>query len=237
MPSPQHLELAQHLATDGVAQLFKLDPSPLNLGLPNYYFTPGTLNGAAIVYQGITYTPFPITVTGFEYTTQGTQPRPKLSVSNIGGLFTGLVISANDLVGAKLTRLRTFTRFLDNGSTPDPDAHWPSETYIVDRKSAHTKTTIEWELATPLDNKNLKIPGRLALKNSCFQRYRRWDGTEFDYSKATCPYTGTAYFNVVGASVILPQNDQCGKRLSDCRNRFGQGATLPFAGFPAMQRI
>jgi lambda family phage minor tail protein L len=258
--STQHIELAQHLATDTVVQLFSLDCSSIIANgafLGVYNFTPGVLgqtmfsstSGAptpyladtTLYYQGVAYTPFPIQVSGFERTTQGTQPRPKLSVSNIGGFMAGLVITGGDLLGARLTRIRTFLRFLDGQPQADPDAHWPPEIWIVDRKSGQNKTTIEWELATPLDNKNLKLPGRLALKNSCAQRYRIWNAAlgAFDYSRATCPYTGGAMWTVQGQTTTDPTQDLCGKRLSDCRNRFGTGLniTLPFAGFPGMSPI
>jgi lambda family phage minor tail protein L len=176
-------------------------------------------------------------VQGFELTSQGSQPRPTLSLSNIGGFAAGLVIAGGDLLGAKLSRIRTFQRFLDGQPEADPNAYFGPQTYIVDRKSAHNKTIIEWELATPLDNKNLKIPGRLALQNCCMQRYRIWNGSMFDYSKATCPYSGTFMWTLQGQSTSDPTKNQCGKRLSDCRNRFGLGATLPYAGFPGMNAI
>jgi lambda family phage minor tail protein L len=236
MTSTQHLSLAQHLATDVVIQLFTLDLTVLNTGYGVYSFTPGTLNGEVISYQGVGYTPIPIQATGFELTSQGAQPRPKLTISNIGGFAASLVIGASDLLGANLYRLRTFQRFLDGQPDADPDAHWPQDQYVVDRKSAQNKTTIEFELATQMDAKNLKIPGILALANNCQQRYRGWvPATEsFSYAKATCPYTGGSYYNLQDASQSDPSQDSCGKRLSSCRLRFGSNGTLPFVGFPAM---
>lgn len=239
MTSDAHTSLAQKLATDGVVQLFTLDPTSLGFGMSVYTFTPGTLGDDPIIYQGVTYTPYPIQLTGLELTTQGTQPRPRLSISNIDGLVAGLVIAGQDLLGARLTRLRTFARFLDGQPAADPDAHWPEQTFIVDRKATHNKMQIEWELANPLDNKNLRLPSWLALKNTCFQRYRVWNTAteDFDYTRATCPYDGGSYWKANGTSTVTAAEDQCGLRLSDCRNRFGANASLPMAAFPGMRRL
>ena len=237
--STQHIALAQQPATDVVAQLFALDATALGLGI--YYFTPGTFETAPIVYQGITYLPYPIQVTGFELTSQGAQPRPKLSISNIGGFVGGLVISGKGLLGAKLTRIRTFHRFLDNGINADPDAHWPPQTFFVDRKSKHDKMSIEWELATPLDSKHLKIPARMALRSVCDLKYRAFNPQvgQFNYTNTTCPYPGGApsdqYFDTQDLAQTDPSKDGCSHKLSGCKLRYGQKATLPFGGFPGLR--
>ena len=77
----------------------------------------------------------------------------------------------------------------------------------------------------------------------CTHRYRLWrpndllpEGGQFDYSCAECPYTGNNYFLKDGSTTTSPADDACGKRLSDCKKRFGETAELPFGGFPGISR-
>ena len=102
---------------------------------------------------------------------------------------------------------------------------------------------VEWELRSVLDLEGKYIPKRVCLRNICTHRYRIWrvnedleEGGQFDYSCTECPYTGTVYFNKNGERTNLPSEDSCGKKLSDCKKRFGETAELPFGGFPGMTR-
>ena len=83
----------------------------------------------------------------------------------------------------------------------------------------------------------LYLPARLVLRDHCQHSYRRWDATEneFDYSKATCPYTGTDKFTAAGEQTQTASRDQCSRRLmTGCRKRFA--GELPFLGFPGVAR-
>ena len=66
-----------------------------------------------IVWQGNIYSAFPITADGFQWSGKGTIPRPTLTVANITSLLTGVISSYEDLVGSKVTRKRTFAKYLD----------------------------------------------------------------------------------------------------------------------------
>ena len=244
--SIQHLLQARKFDAGIVTLLYTLDCS--RIGEAVFHFTPGLINGAIIRYQGIDYQPFPIQMTGWELTSQGTQPRPKVAVSNVGGRIVDVIARADSLVGSTLRRTRTFTKFLDNGDSPDPDAHWPVQSFIVDRKSQHNKMVVEWELANPLDARNIKIPGRTCLKNSCDNHYRQWvtnqDGSNgrFVYdttpTRQICPYSDPSRFYTLNQAVTTDASkDACDKRLSSCRLRFGQRSTLPFTGFPGMRKL
>lgn len=69
--------------------------------------------GGEVTFDSIRYSRYPIQATGFDKTGNGTIPRPKLTMGNIGGIVGALAKDYNDLVGAKLTRTRTFARYLD----------------------------------------------------------------------------------------------------------------------------
>ena len=213
--------------------LFVMDAS--EIGGEVLRFTPGPWDGSPVVFDGDTYAPIPIEADGFEWSGKGDLPTPKLSISNVGSAFVTMLIGTTDLLGAVVTRIRTFRQFLDAGDDPDPTAIL-AETYRVERKAELTRNSLVLELASQLDHEGVMLPRRVALKRTCTHRYRVWDGTAFDYTNATCPYVGAASFDRLGNATNDP-NDNCGKRLSDCRLRFGQNARLPFRGFPAMGQI
>lgn len=186
-----------------------------------------------MVFGGNDYGPIAIETEGFEWTSQGSQPSPKIRVSNVAKVIAASVISLNDLVGAKLTRIRTFRKHLDDGTDPDTTSVFPREIYNINRKSVHNKVYLEFELTSPMDQQGVQIPGRQCIKRICTQVYRTWNGSSFDYSKATCPYTGSSYFTVTDQSTGSPTLDSCSKQLSSCKLRFGS-APLPTRAFPGI---
>ena len=81
------------------------------------YFHAGTNQlQQPIVWQGNTYQPLPIESEGFDVSTKGTLPRPKIRVANVGGLLSAEVRQNDDLIGCKLIRKRTFSRYLDDSN-------------------------------------------------------------------------------------------------------------------------
>lgn len=110
-------ELIQRLDADARVELFELDLTPIRKiddVDSHLYFHAGTSAlGGPIVWQGKTYSPWPIQVEGFEMTTQGSLPRPRLKVANINGAIGALTDEFDDLVGAKLIRRETFAQYLD----------------------------------------------------------------------------------------------------------------------------
>lgn len=204
-----------------------------------FYYTPMVREDSTqVVWDGDTYVPLPIEASGFEIAGNRPFPRPKIRLSNV--LNTGAGIAAllgDDALGATVTRIRTFRQYLDDGSTPDPTAHFPLDVYRIERKTAHNPVFLEWELAAVVDQEGKKLPGRQVLQVICTHRYRVWvTGTTFDYTKATCPYVGTDYFDING-TVVTAEFDQCGKRLSDCQLRFPLDTdTLPTRAFPTVGR-
>ena len=229
MNSPLIKSEIQQLAPSAIIELFVLDTT--SFGGEIYRFHAGT-NGLRqrVVWQGQTYEPFPVQVTGFEFNGSGQLPRPKLAVANITGVISTLVLFYQDMLGAKLTRKRTFAKYLDAvnftggvNPTADPTAEFQDDVYFIDRKASETRELVEFELAAAFDVNGVKLPRRQIVQNVCPWKYR---GSE-------CSYTGTAYFNANDVAVGSAALDVCGKRLSSCKLRFGENAELPFGGFPA----
>lgn len=138
-------------------ELFTLDCSAIGGTL--FHFTPsipGT--GNFIQFNGVQYSYIPIEFTGAEYTSNGQQPRPTLKVSNVSKVLLSAVISLGDLVGARLTRTRTFEKYLDGQPAADSSQHLPIETFFVGVKRIQNKAVIEFELVTALERTQVKIP-------------------------------------------------------------------------------
>lgn len=219
----------QKLAPSAVIELFVLDLSHFNEGVVRFHAGTNELR-RQVVWQGNTYEPFPIQAEGFEFNGNGQMPRPKLKVANVTGSITALILSYQDLVGAKVTRKRTLLKYLDavnfiSGANPTADvtAEFADDVYFIDRKSRETRDVVEFELAAAFDLEGVSLPRRQIVQNVCPWLYR---GSE-------CGYTGTAYFNANDETVSSRAQDACGKRLVSCQKRFGANAELPFGGFPA----
>lgn len=104
----------QKLSPNAVIELFELDLTEIDVAAGKYYFHAGT-NGLQqnIQWQGQVYTAYPIKASGFEFTTNGQLPRPKLFVSNLFGTITSILLAYKDMLGAKITRRRTLAKYLD----------------------------------------------------------------------------------------------------------------------------
>lgn len=223
-------EEIQSLSPSALIELFVLDMSNTTSG-GMLYFHAGTneLHGN-VIWQGQVYEPWPIEATGFDITTQGALPRPKLRVANTGGMFSGEVAANDDLLGCMIIRKRTFSRFLDaanfkNGVNPDADPTQFAEddVWFIDQKTSENRYSLEFELASVFDLMGVQLPYRQVLKNACPWRYR---GPE-------CGYTGDPYDRFDQPSMLV--DDACSKLLSGCRVRFGKNP-LPFGGFPGATR-
>jgi lambda family phage minor tail protein L len=229
------LELTRQKDNPGdFVQLFELDMTKLGGVVLRFVMAGDQADG--VRWRGETYAPVQIEAEGFEMNGQGSLPTPKIRIANVNGMLTGLIRDYKDLIGARLTRTRTFRQHLDDGEEADPTACWAPDVYQVERNSVLNKIYVEWELSAVLDQQGTMLPARQVLRDYCDKTYRRWTGAGFDYSTATCPYSGAACFDAEGASAASA-GDRCGKRLSDCKRRFGATAELPYGGFPGVARV
>ena len=223
-------EELQSLSPTSFLELFVLDMSNTSSG-GMLYFHAGT-NGlrAPVVWQGAVYEPWPIEATGFDATTSGALPRPKLKVANTNGLFSAEVSANDDLLGCKLTRKLTFARFLDGanfiGGNPEADSgqHAEDDVWYINQKLTENRYVLEFELSSAFDLMGVELPGRQVLKSACSWRYR---GPE-------CGWSGP-YFDRFDNPTIIATDDVCSKSINGCKCRYGRN-TLPFGGYPGATR-
>ena len=233
-----------------IIELFEVALNQAQHGATTVYrFHAGTneANKGDVVWDGNSYLKMPLEAEGFEYTGKGQIPRPTIKVSNLLGTLTSIIHSLPyGLEGAKVTRIRTMARFLDAANfdggtnpygTPDPTQKLPDEIYFIDRLKGENRDIVEFELAAAIDLQGVAAPRRQTIQNVCQWKYRTTGEVyaaadyvddqyayfldAFNYDQVDCPYKGGIYFkadNTITTDVTL---DQCGKRLSSCKKRFG----------------
>ena len=234
----------QKINPSSIIELFELELSATLHGTSTTYrFHPGINDVGSghqnIIWNGNQYTKLPIEVEGFEYNAESGQlPRPTITVANLLGSITAILLdvntttAGNDLTGAKFTRIRTLARYLDNDNfdgdnpfgTPDTTAEFPKEIYYVARKVSENRDVVQFELAASFDLAGVRAPKRHCSQNLC----------PWIYKGSECTYSGTDYFNENDESVDDAADDVCGKKLSSCEARFGENNALPFGGFPGI---
>ena len=234
----------QKINPSSIIELFELElDSTLHGASVTYRFHPG-INGVGsghenIIWNGNQYTKLPINVEGFEYNAEsGSLPRPTITVANLLGSITAILLdvntttAGNDLTGAKFTRIRTLVRYIDAANfdggtnphgTPDTTATFPDEVYYVARKVSESRDVVVFELAASFDLAGVRAPKRHCSQNLC----------PWIYKGSECGYSGSDFFNENDESVDSSDDDVCGKKLSSCEARFGDDP-LPFGAFPGI---
>lgn len=237
---------------DAIVQLFELDISVITKNANDkFYFTSDIFpDGTKIIWKGQVYEPFPISAIGFETTTRGTIPQPELTVANVLGTLAPITSAFDDLIGGKIIRRRTLSKYLDNGISPNPAEEFPSDTFYIERKTSETSLSITWQLSNKIDLEGLQLPRRVITQNYCLWKYR---SSECSYAGPPIaddrdqPIKGDGSAgseNFINASTALQAaknrqrqvqsslNLAKGRVLSDCEptnlpNLFGYGSLVP----------
>ena len=189
--------------------------------------------GEPILWNGYRYPAVPIESDGWSLTGRGPLPRPHVRISNIGGSLSAFCRAYDDLVGAKLTRQRTFARFLpaenfrDGNPFADGAQRLPDDVYQIRQKLSDTPQFVEWELGWPGDLQGVQLPRNVVLENVCSWRYK---GAECGWVPGAGPYFDTENRPCAAAQ------DECSLSLAGCELRFvgrgGREAILPARIFP-----
>lgn len=111
----------QMLEGNSMVELFTVDYTAMGGDVLRFH---KHLQQGVIYWQNQEFQPWPVEAEGFAKTSEQ-PPTPKLTVANINGSITELCRLFEDLVGAKVTRQRTFVRYLD------PE-NWPGATLSID---------------------------------------------------------------------------------------------------------
>lgn len=169
----------QSLTPDPLIHLFELDTTPIGDDSILTFHNGGTLTSdRAVSFKGTVYTPMPIEIDGIDYSGGGEPPRPKMVISDLGGFLSLAALSLNDLVGATLTRRRTWPRFLD-GSPEAAPVELDPDIFTVERKVRSDGITMEFELGTAYDLAGVTFPLHKVTSAYCPFTYRGPRGCRF----------------------------------------------------------
>jgi len=152
-----------------------------------------------IIFRGEVFHPMPIQTEGFELASDGSMPRPTLTFTSLKGITEFAKIKSNfqalkrcileleNMIGAKVTRIRTFLKYLDPENTFEgvgqftgTNPELPRDIYFVNRKIEESKNFIKLELSSVLELENFKLPGRFCLASRCPWNYRG-EGCAYEY--------------------------------------------------------
>jgi lambda family phage minor tail protein L len=208
--------------------LFSVDLNSIGIGQV-FYFYPGTdTNSQPVTYQGNTYTPWPMQVTGIDKRGTGSSPRPVAEIGNAGRLITDLCRTYQDMVGATVRRRRTLASYLLSNV-----AEYRDDYYLIEQRVGESLETVKFNLSSPVDFLDKQLPGVIAVATGCPHRYKSTAGG----SGCSWPGTNAAkWFDRNGLSVANSALDVCGKRMSDCKLRFGANNPLDYGGNPGLGR-
>lgn len=191
-----------------------------------------------IKWNGHTFVPWPMKMSGFAQKSHGTQPTATMQLATVRPEIRSMLYQYDNFYGCTVRRIQTYARFLDDGTDPNPNMINPIDELVVDQKTAEDATSVTLKLRTDFDQQNLKLPRRLILRQ-CIHSYRVWDSVnkKWNYTYAQCPYTGDRYFDAQGNQVSNPEQDDPSFQVETCcKRRFGENANLPFGGFPGVDR-
>ncbi len=198
------IQEARKLNPSTLIEVFELDTIDLGFDLTLRFYNgrnmPGAQNaatpptgiapfqGGVIEWQGVQYQPLPVEATGYEQSLDGRPARPKLSFANNAStgynIYSGFLVRYNDFIGAKITRKRTFLKYLDannfpdaaymtaNGIVPDPNKYLPSEVFYIQQKVSEDKNLVEFDLSSLIEMDGIVLPSRQITGSTCMWKYR-----------------------------------------------------------------
>ncbi|WP_283149725.1 phage minor tail protein L [Silvimonas soli] len=230
----------QRLEPGGKVRLYELDATRIGGDLLRFHPYP---QSGSIWWQDNEYTAWAVQIEGIERSAQGTAPRPRLTVGNIGmgsdgepiaGIVSAMCIALDDLIGADVIFRCTLAQYLDDCNfqegNPSADAteEFPPELWKIEQKNAENPDNVEFLLVSPLDFDNVRLPRRQIMANVC-----SWLGIGGSgYRGPDCGYTGALYFDRQDNPVSDPALDRCRGLLCSCKKRWGENEELPFGSFP-----
>ncbi|MDQ8936654.1 phage minor tail protein L [Acinetobacter rudis] len=185
-----------------------------------------------IIFNGQTFEPMALEVSGLEMRSDGKASAPTLSMANnINGIqnaVSAYCLKFGDFAGARLKVITTLAKYLDaaNFSTGNASANINEkreQLWFIEQKTSENAQQVSFELSNPVDFEGLKIPTR-QISNYCGWEYRSEE----------CGYIGSAKFTDKDEPTDNPALDRCSYRTSgcDCRDN-----AMRFGGFPASSMV
>lgn len=180
--------------------------------------------------QPIEFGFWPGECTGLGHDASGPSKTPTLRVGNLDGVVSSMCLNYAGMAQAKVSIIITEAQYLDpktfGKTTPaqDPLANVRLE-WIISRPSSMNPESVTFELMSPVDYMEFKLPARQITTLCAFALLG-------DYRGEGCNYTGAAMFDENDNPVTDPAKDKCSGRYVSCSKRFGANNILNFGGQP-----
>lgn len=166
-----------------------------------------------IVFKGKEYLFIPCEISNLEYSSEGKQNRPTLSIANVNNYISNLIKDRGDLIGKRFYRKKILTKDLDDinfgGSNKNTlgassfSSFISVDTFIIQKKNSENKDKVEFQLANILDLDGQTVPSRKVYNDICQWQYRACGcnyGKLLDYDGPTIEVKKTKFETL--ASVI-----------------------------------
>lgn len=170
-----------------------------------------------VVYGGIVYNPLPLSITGLNFSTNGAESSPTLTIGDAKGAI-GRILSAYKIEGSAIEIQKVKRRLLDSGATPNYLYRVPPDKFKLVAKLSQTGNQISYKLLNK-GSLRTQVPARL-LNNTCTWKQYRGPG---------CEYGGEAMFTVDNIPTNDPNLDICAltKKACKLRNNYDNFSGVP----------
>lgn len=172
------------------------------------------------------YLAMPIMLEGIEINGEGSSNRPTLTIANVSSLLRSLLddesFSFEDLIGTRITKRRTFEKYLHGGTDEATPFELPVQTYLIDRVGGENSVSVTFELAAPFDVSGVKLPARAVVGKYC-----TWVYQGYNLGKGGCVWRAdsTIYYGSVAYQAFFDIKD---RPLVD--NSLFTAAVVPYTG-------
>lgn len=144
-----------------IIELIAIDATPLIPGEPIIRFTN---NKPGINWDGNFYQFTPCEVSGVASTAAGALNKPNLTVSNIERLLMPVLMQSPALVGAIVTRVRTWFKYTEDGDDTDPLERYPPESWKISN-TVIDRSGISFSLINELDSPESQLSRIVMLRD------------------------------------------------------------------------
>ena len=135
-----------------------------------------------LVFKDVVYIYIPSELSSLEYSSEGKQNRPVLSISNVNNFISNFIKDRNDLLGCRFFRKKILAKDLDDVNFGGTDKNTfgtssfssfiSSDTYVIQKKNIEQKDKVDFLLANVLDIDGLVVPARKIFNDTCQWQYR-----------------------------------------------------------------
>lgn len=117
-----------------------------------------------VLWRNELYIPFPIQVESVASERNRAPNRVTLTADNTNNFLLPFLSGNEQMMGFHATRWRTLSKYLDNGTNPNPDMYFPIQRYIVVGCEVVSNSVVRLTMSSRLDRPQARLPRRIILR-------------------------------------------------------------------------